>query len=39
MAFANKLKEILSQKGLKAVDLARATGLSEAAISDYLKGV
>ena len=35
---ANKLKEILSQKGLKAVDLARATGLSEAAISDYLKG-
>ena len=38
MAFANKLKEIISQKGLKAVDLARATGLSEAAISDYLKG-
>lgn len=38
MAFADKLKELLTKNGLKAVDLARATGLSEAAISDYLKG-
>ncbi len=38
MSFADKLKEILNKNGLKAADLARATGLSEAAISDYLKG-
>ncbi len=38
MSFADKLKEMLNKNGLKAVDLARATGLSEAAISDYLKG-
>lgn len=38
MSFADKLKEILNINGLKAADLARATGLSEAAISDYLKG-
>lgn len=38
MAFADTLKEMLDTKGLKAVDLARATGLSEAAISDYLNG-
>lgn len=38
MSFANKLKELLNINGLKAADLARSTGLSEAAISDYLKG-
>lgn len=38
MAFADKLKEMLNKNGIKAVDLARSTGLSEAAISDYLKG-
>ncbi len=38
MSFADKLKEMLDKNGLKAVDLSRATGLSEAAISDYLKG-
>ncbi len=38
MSFADKLKEMLNKNGLKAADLARATGLSEAAISDYLKG-
>lgn len=38
MAFQDKLKELMTQKNMKAVDLARATGLSEAAISDYLKG-
>lgn len=38
MSFADKLKELLDKNGLKAVDLARSTGLSEAAISDYLKG-
>lgn len=38
MAFQDKLKELMTEKSMKAVDLARATGLSEAAISDYLKG-
>ena len=38
MSFADKLKEMLNKNGLKAADLARSTGLSEAAISDYLKG-
>lgn len=38
MAFSEQLKKLLDKNGLKAVDLARATGLSEAAISDYLKG-
>lgn len=38
MAFANKLKEILNRNGLKAADLARITGLSEASISDYING-
>ena len=36
MAFADKLKELLNQKNMKAIDLARSTGLSEAAISDYI---
>lgn len=38
MAFQDQLKKLLFDRGMKAVDLARATGLSEAAISDYLKG-
>lgn len=38
MAFKDKLKELMAERGLRAVDLARGTGLSEAAISDYLKG-
>lgn len=38
MAFQNQLKKLMNEKNMKAVDLARATGLSEAAISDYLKG-
>ena len=38
MAFADKLKELLNKNELKAADLARYSGLSEAAISDYLKG-
>lgn len=38
MAFQDKLKELMTEKNMKAVDLARATGLSEAAVSDYLKG-
>lgn len=38
MSFADKLKELLNKNGLKAADLARSTGLSEAAISDYLNG-
>lgn len=38
MSFSDKLKEILNKNGLKAADLARSTGLSEAAISDYLRG-
>lgn len=38
MSFSDKLKEMLNKNGLKAVDLARSTGLSEASISDYLKG-
>lgn len=38
MSFADKLKELLNKNGWKAADLARSTGLSEAAISDYLKG-
>lgn len=36
MAFADKLKDLLNQNNMKAIDLARATGLSEASISDYL---
>lgn len=38
MAFAEQLRELMNKKNMKAVELARATGLSEAAISDYLKG-
>lgn len=38
MGFSEKLRELLLNREMKAVDLARATGLSEAAVSDYLKG-
>ena len=38
MAFADKLKELMNRKNMKAVELARTAGLSEAAVSDYLKG-
>ncbi|RKJ43658.1 XRE family transcriptional regulator [bacterium 1XD42-1] len=38
MGFSDILREILSSKKLKAVELSRMTGLSEAAISDYLNG-
>lgn len=38
MAFAEQLKELMIKRNMRAVELARATGLSEAAISDYLKG-
>lgn len=38
MAFADTLKKLMDVREMKAVDLARATGLSEAAISGYLKG-
>lgn len=38
MAFQDKLKELMSERNMKSVELARATELSEAAISDYLKG-
>ena len=38
MPFSDTLRLLLSEKNMKAADLARATGLSEAAISDYLNG-
>ncbi|HIT52375.1 MAG TPA: helix-turn-helix domain-containing protein [Candidatus Fimivicinus intestinavium] len=38
MAFADQLKKLMAENGCKAVDLARTSGLSEAAISDYLRG-
>ena len=38
MAFADQLKKLMAESGCKAVDLARISGLSEAAISDYLRG-
>lgn len=38
MAFPDQLKKLMGERNMKAVDVARATGLSEAAISDYLKG-
>ena len=38
MGFSEKLRELLLDRKMKAADLARATGLSEAAVSDYLKG-
>lgn len=38
MAFSETLRQLLSVKNMKAVDLSRQTGLSEASISDYLSG-
>lgn len=38
MSFASTLKKLMFDRGIKAADLARATNLSEAAISDYLSG-
>lgn len=38
MAFVDQLRGLMRQRGMKAVELARSTGLSEAAVSDYLKG-
>jgi len=38
MAFSNKLKETMVNREMRAADLARETGLSEAIISEYLSG-
>lgn len=38
MAFANKLRELLQLRNMKAVELSRETGLSEGVISEYLSG-
>lgn len=38
MAFNIKLKEIMDSRKMKGAELARLTGLSEAIISEYLKG-
>lgn len=38
MSFVEKLKESMKVRKMNAADLARATGLSTAAISDYLNG-
>lgn len=38
MAFSNKLKETMARREMRAADLARETGLSEAIISEYLSG-
>ena len=38
MAFSDTLRDLLDDRDMRAADLSRATGLSEAAISDYLKG-
>ena len=38
MAFSHTLRNLLLDRNMKAVELARKTGLSEAAISDYLNG-
>lgn len=38
MSFQDKLKELMNSNNIKAVDLAKLTGLSEASISDYLNG-
>lgn len=36
--FANNLRRILAEKGMTAAELARALGVSKAAVSDWLKG-
>lgn len=38
MTFASRLKFLLDSRGMRAVDLARLSGLSESIISRYLKG-
>lgn len=38
MSFAETLRLLLKERDMKSVDLARLTGLSEAAISDYING-
>ena len=38
MAFAEVLRKLLNEKGMRAADLARKSGLSEAIISEYLNG-
>lgn len=38
MAFNTKLKELMELRNIKGADLSRSTGLSEAIISEYLKG-
>ena len=38
MAFKDTLRRLMNEKNMKAADLARATGLSEAIISTYLSG-
>lgn len=38
MTFANRLKYLLDARGMRAVDLANLSGLSESIISRYLKG-
>lgn len=38
MSFSEKLRSLLESREMRAIDLANATGLSGAAISDYLNG-
>lgn len=38
MAFCDSLKKAMIKKNMRAADLARASGLSEAIISEYLSG-
>lgn len=38
MSFASRLKELLDARGMRAVDLMNATGLSDSVISRYLSG-
>lgn len=38
MSFSDQLKLLMRKNNMKSVDLARLTGLSEAAISDYING-
>lgn len=37
--FGNNLKEILNEQGYTQRDLAESTGISEASISGYIKGI
>lgn len=38
MAFKDNLRKLLDDNNMKPVDLAKATGLSEAIVSNYLSG-